>query len=744
MSPRFARPPLANPRVTVFLGRVSRLLRVRTCLAALLAVLASVLVLLVACLAADMLWALRAPARRTLGLLLAGLGVLGALGCLAAALWGRGREALARRVERTCPDLVGSLRTYVEISGRELDAEDREVAELVGLEAEVVLGAASPEVAVRTRVLGAAGVLFSGALALAVALFALAPGRFTLALDRLVAPSRLTDAPTRAHILAVEPGNTVVPCDAAVTVRARVAGATEATLRIEALDASVPARVHRLSANEDGRVAHTFPGVERSLRYSLAAGDTKSDWFALTVEPAACVTRGSVTVRPPRYTGLEERPRPLGDLEALAGSELELCLALNKPVAEAYLVVTPEAARPGPSPARVRLEPAVGGELTASLRLDRTLRVRAELVDTNGLAGAPGAEYRFVCVPDARPRVAIDSPAAAELRAPPDAVLRVAVSAEDDLGLRAFALRYRTGAGPWQARPLLAGDGGGVRSPVRRAGGVVRLALGRLGVRSGGLLEVYAAAEDTRGGRSESAHLRVTVEEGAPPPSSADLGPAASGREGELALRRALTETSIQEIGKRGAALARAARAAFSAAGAAARSSPEVRRNLAETCRRLAAKFEALARETEEGLALPDARPEEAPAAARAAARSRSLAEEARALADRLARTPPPEVLPFVAAEAGGEVQRFARDLPWILRQAAGEIAAAAEARLEREPDVRTRTPRVDAALLGFDPLDLAGEETARILADRRESVPPAYRDAVDAYYRALATAAGP
>ncbi len=214
-----------------------------------------------------------------------------------------------------------------------------------------------------------------------------------------------------------------------------------------------------------------------------------SEIFTVKVITLPVVQTVDITVSPPTYTGLPpgKLERNIGDVSALKGSEIEIRILANKPLAGAWLVFSW-----GDTIAlKVRQTVAHGQFL---LKHEGTYHLI--LQDTAGYRNRKPIKYRLTLLPDYPPLVEISDPGK-NLELPLDAQLPVTVQARDDFGLRRLFLKYRivkpqrTGDSTWQTV-----DVPDVTGNQRQMAGHYVLDFNTLPLAFGDQLQYYALAWD--------------------------------------------------------------------------------------------------------------------------------------------------------------------------------------------------------------------------------------------------------
>lgn len=254
------------------------------------------------------------------------------------------------------------------------------------------------------------------------------------------------------------------------------------------------------------RFAQRIERVTAPVEFCFAAGRARSRWSRVMVnlEPRIAVAR--VTMAPPAYSLQPVRTFVAGDapLQGLANTRVRLEVTCNRPLKGGMLTLTPA----GGTPARTIAGHKSGRHV---VRFEWDLRDNAALeVTVADLQGTPNrTPYRLKqrLVPDARPEAVLTEPPPYAL-ATPDALLRLAGYADDDLGLRRVDLVR--GLNGYHDRVCNLGPA----SVVSRLEVVRTLDLSRLGVTPGQTLEFFLEATDTNpdeSGRTASEVVRVEI-----------------------------------------------------------------------------------------------------------------------------------------------------------------------------------------------------------------------------------------
>jgi len=201
-------------------------------------------------------------------------------------------------------------------------------------------------------------------------------------------------------------------------------------------------------------------GLDRSLRLELEAGDARWPSFNVLVVDAPSVLVREAVYHFPAYTQHPPETREWqGDLRGLEGTEVELRVESNQPL-DAVWIDFLDTQRPDDLRMLVDREKPTLASVSLLLRrtADRSgpehpayrLRFRPQADRDAGAAAIidEPLTHRIEVLPDLAPEVLIDLPAADPLRVPPQAPLRVRVTAVDpDYAVSSVRLETRPEGG---------------------------------------------------------------------------------------------------------------------------------------------------------------------------------------------------------------------------------------------------------------------------------------------------------
>ncbi|NBP88568.1 MAG: hypothetical protein EBU59_08700, partial [Planctomycetia bacterium] len=279
-------------------------------------------------------------------------------------------------------------------------------------------------------------------------------------------------------------------------------------------------------------------GLDRSLRLELEAGDARWPSFNVLVVDAPSVLVREAVYHFPAYTQHPPETREWqGDLRGLEGTEVELRVESNQPL-DAVWIDFLDTQRPDDLRMLVDREKPTLASVSLLLRrtADRSgpehpayrLRFRPQADRDAGAAAIidEPLTHRIEVLPDLAPEVLIDLPAADPLRVPPQAPLRVRVTAVDpDYAVSSVRLETRPEGGTrprprtlWEFTPERAGE----------ASGSLRMSARIVPAQEAGdasVLEYRAIVEDNRQPEPNSTATpwrRLLIDERASPQSDPD------------------------------------------------------------------------------------------------------------------------------------------------------------------------------------------------------------------------------
>lgn len=354
--------------------------------------------------------------------------------------WGdvapRSSAETARTIEERAPALKGRVWPAVDLAGHlppgtsaalaEL-AHEQALARLQGVDGAALVGGAAP-LPWRSLAVGCLGVLFVAA----------ASGGRPIEWFSRGLPWR-DPPPPKPQIIGVAPGDTAVTAGVSVTVRAVVAHLPASGARVEIRR---PGHMDTATALE----ARTRRGVRTDLaapirssggdyHYRVAVGDTVSPWFAVREHGALQLTDARVVYHFPPYAALDSsvvEGIPT-EIRALCGTRVGLTLVANN---ELRLCT----GRWGESPCTLAI---AAHTATGGFTVSQPATASWSAADCFGQRAQLGPLPVYV-IPDEPPGIDSVTPGCDTLLAR-DLITMVGVSARDDFGLTAAAIRFASG-----------------------------------------------------------------------------------------------------------------------------------------------------------------------------------------------------------------------------------------------------------------------------------------------------------
>lgn len=173
----------------------------------------------------------------------------------------------------------------------------------------------------------------------------------------------------------------------------------------------------------------TLRGVSKDLSFLAVGGDDRRGLARVTVEALSPPDLRQLVakVTPPDYSGLATQSYTNSDLAVLAGSRVEFLAEVTPANATGFVRLLPE-------DRLVALEPSADG-LAFALSAERSLRLRFELTDDQGLANPDPGLWSLTVREDRAPRVSVRSPETLNLETTDAGVLPLWVAVDDDFAV---------------------------------------------------------------------------------------------------------------------------------------------------------------------------------------------------------------------------------------------------------------------------------------------------------------------
>ena len=417
-----------------------------------------------------------------------------------------GPRELARLVEVAAPQLREELLAAVELaeSGQKPHWDSDELrAALQRLAAEHVGNLQIESLLTRrliTSWLYAAGT----AVVVFLALVSVPGLHFRQAFARAVLPGAniARYSSVQIDVLAPSPADQTVPEGDAVPVTVRVTGGDVRRVVLE----TFPKRGARERTTMTLSAVNQFTAPVQvnqvPVVYRIRARDAVTQKFTLEPRARPQVVRFHKTYRYPTYTRLAARSvtEENGDLDALDGTEVELKLDVDQPIKQAALRL-----ELGKAAKEIPLERIPNGQLSARVPLNAAGTYRVHLLAAQtGFENKYSPQYEIRVRPDLLPSVKIERPEQDQIVLPPDALVNLAGTAKDDIGLANVEQAVQINHAQWQTFPL-----------QQATGAVATVArtwdLFGLGVHPGDRVLTKLVATDLKGQRGESVPLRIMI-----------------------------------------------------------------------------------------------------------------------------------------------------------------------------------------------------------------------------------------
>jgi hypothetical protein len=294
-----------------------------------------------------------------------------------------------------------------------------------------------------------------GGLAVLGSLYLLWPEQTSRLMVRAVAPYAAVGN-LGSLKMEVLPGDTVLPKGESLRVDVRIAGRVKAaTFWRRTGDVEISQPMTRLPEGPEGESRFTLsvPSGETSFQYRVRTStDAVSTRYRVTVTPRPAVTRCDLVYKYPAYTGREPKTEEnvTGDIVALAGTTVTVRTHLNKPVADARLLLNGE---PLPDHTMTMHDGAPVASWELPVRRETAGHWKLEVTDQHGLRNN-GISHTVRSVPDKPPTIRkVYQPHTTQLRLRPTDRLPVEYLAQDDYGIAAADLLVQVDDGDKEAMP---------------------------------------------------------------------------------------------------------------------------------------------------------------------------------------------------------------------------------------------------------------------------------------------------
>lgn len=285
------------------------------------------------------------------------------------------------------------------------------------------------------------------------------------------------------YAIAVQPGNKTVRRGSDQTITAELIGFSTHPVVLHAkYHSALKWEQVPMEAQPNGHGYQLlFAGLSDSLEYYVQAGEAQSKHFRLGVKDLPAVKRIRIAIHFPAVIGLKDVVEdPGGDIRAVEGSQAEISVLTDRPLADGVLVFE--------NGSKVALNRADENWLTARVPIKRDGSYHVAAVD-NGEAVRISNDYFIEAKKDEPPSVRILHPGR-DPHVTPIEEVPITVDATDDFGIKNLQLRYSVNGGQEQTVPLLK------TKDAKEAEGKTTLYFENFKLAPGDLVSFYAIAQD--------------------------------------------------------------------------------------------------------------------------------------------------------------------------------------------------------------------------------------------------------
>jgi len=226
-----------------------------------------------------------------------------------------------------------------------------------------------------------------------------------------------------------------------------------------------------------------FAGLPEGVEYYVEAGPLRSRHFRIRVTDVPAIKQIRVTYRFPAWTGTSPSTEDHGgDLRALEGTDADLEITTDHPLAEGVLVLDDDR--------RIPLSGGGSNTYRGTIHLEKDGAYHVATLD-QGEPVRISEDYFISATKADAPDVAIARPGG-DYHASPIEEVTVEAKADDAFGLRDFTLHYSVNGRADQALNLLS------RSGEKTADGSTVIRLEDFKAVPGDIVSIYATAKDAR------------------------------------------------------------------------------------------------------------------------------------------------------------------------------------------------------------------------------------------------------
>jgi hypothetical protein len=226
-----------------------------------------------------------------------------------------------------------------------------------------------------------------------------------------------------------------------------------------------------------------FSGLPNDVEYYVEAGAVTSKHYTLRVIDLPAIKKIKVTYHYPSWTGMKDSVEdPGGDLRAVEGTEAEVAIQTDRPLAKGVLMLGDDR--------QIELKGGEGNWLTARVPIDKDGMYHVA-ANEQGENVRMTEDFFIEARKDSAPTVSISRPGR-DVKVNPIEEVSVTVQGGDDFGLNELSLHYSVNGAPEKIVSLLGQKG------VKTAEGKYMIALEDYKLSPGDLVTIYATAKDAR------------------------------------------------------------------------------------------------------------------------------------------------------------------------------------------------------------------------------------------------------
>lgn len=285
--------------------------------------------------------------------------------------------------------------------------------------------------------------------------------------------------------IAVQPGNHTVRRNADQAITARLLGFSAPAVVLHArYDGALKWETAPMQVQQGGNgYRFLFAGLSDGVEYYVQAGAKESPHYRLAVRDLPAVKRVRVKLHFPADLGLHDTTSEAGgDIRAVRGTEAEISVLTDKPLAHGALVLQ--------DGSRIPLSAGTGPWLAAHFSVEKSGRYHVAAIQ-GGDAVRISDDYFISAQADEPPVVKIVQPGR-DTHVSPIEEVPISISASDDFGLKGLELHYSVNGAPEASVSLMKQQG------VKLADGKTTLYLEKFKLVPGDIVSYYAIARDVK------------------------------------------------------------------------------------------------------------------------------------------------------------------------------------------------------------------------------------------------------